>query len=122
MFSLHIWKHKWGYAGGIYAMSCGSSFLSFPISYLLFFFLLLSSFFFFHFFIKKKKNYLFIFSFFFDLKEEERISDAAKTEKAAQFNLSLKRREKRKSVWFVFILLFSSLSHTLSISLSLSLG
>lgn len=33
MFSLHIWKHKWGYVGGIYAMSCGSSFLSFPISY-----------------------------------------------------------------------------------------
>lgn len=26
MFSLHIWKHKWGYVGGIYATSCGSSF------------------------------------------------------------------------------------------------
>jgi phosphotransferase system glucose/maltose/N-acetylglucosamine-specific IIC component len=102
MFSLHIWKHKWGYAGGIYAMSCGSSFLSFPISYQLFFFSFLIFFF---------------FSLFFDLKEEERISDAAKTEKAAQFNLSLKRREKRKSVWFVFILMFSSLSLSLSSSL-----
>jgi hypothetical protein len=82
-------------------MSCGSSFLPPPISYYLFFF-------------QKKKNS----SFFFDLKgERERISYAAKTEKATHFNLRLSKGEKEEKCMICFLPVFPpppSISLTLS--------
>jgi hypothetical protein len=65
-------------------------------------------------FFKKKKNS----SFFFDLKgERERISYAAKTEKATHFNLRLSKGEKEEKCMICFLPVFPpppSISLTLS--------
>jgi hypothetical protein len=65
-------------------------------------------------FSKKKK----ISSFFFDLKgERERISYAAKTEKATHFNLRLSKGEKEEKCMICFLPVFPpppSISLTLS--------
>lgn len=90
VFSLHISKHKWGYVlGGIYAMRCASLFFSpIPISLII---IIIIIFIFFLLWLKTWKGV-------------ERICDAAKTEKATHFNLSLKRREKSKKCMVYFYL------------------